>query len=84
MATDLTISLLTSALGSSAARALFKAIVNSRIADKASLRKVDSNPDETLAALTEADLISAAPDGNKYFVTAKGLKVARDLERIPG
>jgi hypothetical protein len=80
MAIDaLTLSLLTSALGSSATRKLFKTIVNLRIVDTASLKEVDPEADQALKALRDADLISSAAD--KYFVTAKGLKVARDLEQ---
>jgi hypothetical protein len=36
-----------------------------------------------LAALAKADLIGSAPDGAKYYVTAKGRKVARGLEKLP-
>jgi hypothetical protein len=82
MAIDaVTLSLLTSALGSSATRKLFKTIVNFRIVDATSLKKDNPDADQALTALRDADLISSAAD--KYFVTAKGLKVARDLEQIP-
>ena len=76
-----TFSLLASTLATSAARSLFKTIVSRRIAEKASL-KTTSVSDEQLDALVNADLISLTPHGDKYFVTAKGLKVARDLEQI--
>ena len=78
-----TIGLLGSTLGSEAVRNMFKSLVRKRIAERSTLRAVDDDADRKLAALVEADLISAAP-GDRYFVTAKGLKVARDLEKIPG
>jgi predicted transcriptional regulator len=42
-------------------------------------------PRDVQAALDDmerADLISPASGGEKYHVTAKGLKVARDLEKM--
>lgn len=85
MAIDVvTFSLLGSTLASSAARNLFKSIVNRRIAEKSSLQVDSADADQELDALEKADLIGAAPGGDKYFVTAKGLKVARDLEQLPG
>jgi hypothetical protein len=74
--------LLGSVLSSDAARGLFTLIANSRIAEKSALKASNPNPDAELAALVAADLISSAPNGEKYYVTAKGLKVARDLEKI--
>jgi hypothetical protein len=79
-----TFSVLTSTLGSSVTRDLFRTIVNRRIAAKAPLQAANPNADQELDALERADLISPAPNGEKYFVTAKGLKVARYLEQIPG
>ncbi len=84
MAIDtVTVSLLGSVLGSAAARNLFTTIANMRIAEVGPLRAVNPDADQELDALQKADLISAAPSGGKYYVTAKGLKVARDLEKIP-
>jgi hypothetical protein len=37
---------------------------------------------EQLNALKDADLIAASTDGEKFYVTAKGLKVARDLGNL--
>jgi len=77
-------SLLGSVLASSVAHNLFKLIANRRIAEKNTLLKTD-DPDSSQAALDaleSADLINSAGDGQKYYVTAKGLKVARDLEKI--
>jgi hypothetical protein len=75
--------LLGSVLSSAATRSLFKVIADKRIAEKAALMAINSNPEADLAALVGADLIGSAPSGEKYYVTAKGLKVARDLEKIP-
>ena len=75
--------LLGSVLASSTVRTLFTTIVNSRIAEVASLRATNPDADQELEALEKADLISSAPSGAKYYVTAKGLKVARDLEKLP-
>ena len=84
MAIDtLTITLLTSVLSSETVSKLFKTIASNRIADKSLLEKADSKADEALDALQSADLIGAGSGGDKYYVTAKGLKVARDLEQIP-
>ena len=78
-----TVALLGSVLGSSAVRNLFTTIANKRIAERDALRAANPDADRELEALEEADLISAAPGREKYYVTAKGLKVARDLEKIP-
>jgi hypothetical protein len=73
--------LLGSVLASSVARNLFTLIANRRIAERGTLsRTIDSQA--ALDALESADLISSARAGEKYYVTAKGLKVARDLEKI--
>jgi hypothetical protein len=83
MAIDtVTASLLGSALASSLARRLFTTIANSRIAETAPLKEANPGSDQELDALEKADLISPASSGKKYYVTAKGLKVARDLEKI--
>jgi hypothetical protein len=77
-----TVSLLGSTLASAAVRSLFTKIAGKRIAEKDALREGNPDADQQLEALENADLIQAAPSG-KYFVTAKGLKVARDLEKLP-
>jgi hypothetical protein len=43
----------------------------------------ESCADRELEALEKADLIGSAASRTKYYLTAKGLKVARDLEKIP-
>jgi hypothetical protein len=78
-----TLTLLTSVLSSTTVRKLFTTIANSRIAEKSLLKQANPEPDQALDALKEADLIGSGSDGEKYYVTAKGLKVARDLEQIP-
>ena len=84
MAIDtVTATLLGSVLGSSVARNLFTTIANRRIAEMAPLKATNPDAVQELDALEKADLISAAPSGGKYYVTAKGLKVARDLEKLP-
>ncbi|MGO4879768.1 MAG: hypothetical protein ACLP59_02970 [Bryobacteraceae bacterium] len=75
-------SLLGSVLASPAARNPFTLIVNKRIAEKGAL-PATSDSQAALAALESADLIGSARGGEKYFVTAKGLKVARDLDKLP-
>jgi secreted protein with Ig-like and vWFA domain len=77
------VTLLGSVLGSPIARDLFTTIANKRIAEIAPLKATHSDADRELDALEEADLIGAAPKSGKYYVTAKGLKVARDLEKLP-
>jgi hypothetical protein len=84
MAIDaVTVTLLGSVLGSSAARDLFKTIARRRIAETAPLKAENPGADQELEALERADLIGSASSGEKYYVTARGLKVARDLEKIP-
>jgi hypothetical protein len=84
MAIDtVTVALLGSVLGSSVTRDLFKTIASRRIAETAPLKASTPDADQELEALEKADLISPAPSGGKYYVTAKGLKVARDLEKLP-
>jgi hypothetical protein len=66
-------------------RKLFKTVVDRKIADKSDLAKAvpeGSDAENQLQALTEADLIGPSTDGRKYYVTAKGLKVARDLNNL--
>ncbi len=80
-----TANLLLSTLGTSSVRGLFTSIAGRRIAEVAALKR--DNPqsdivDRELAALEGADLIGKGESGTKYFVTAKGLKVARDLEQL--
>ncbi len=76
-----TVTLLNTTLVSPAARKLFTTIASRRIALLASLREAGAN-DEELAALKGADLIEANSNGEKFYVTAKGLKVARDLDML--
>ena len=84
MAIDtVTFTLLTSVLSASNVRSLFKTIAEKRIAEKSALEKSSETAEEELGKLQDADLIGAGADGKRYFVTAKGLKVARDLEQIP-
>jgi hypothetical protein len=83
MAIDkLTVTLLKTILDSSSTRKLFKTIAASQIAELATLKEAIPNADQELKALQSADLIGANRSGEKYFVTAKGLKVARDLEQL--
>lgn len=84
MAIDVnTVSLLNSVLSATGARKLFETIATRRIAEKFMLRAEGAEVDRELHALTDADLIGAGANGDKYFVTAKGLRVARDLEKLP-
>jgi len=78
-----TILLLSSVLAKSGIRKLFTTIANKRIAEGASLDTSDATAVEGLNQLQEADLIAAGQGGDTYYVTAKGLKVARDLENLP-
>jgi hypothetical protein len=79
----ITVSLLNSVLSSATARKLFTTIASRRIAELASLKQNDSDAARELEALEDADLIGSAQSGERYYVTAKGLKVARDLEKLP-
>jgi hypothetical protein len=84
MVNTVTASLLGSVLGTPAVRNLFTLVANRRIAEKATLPKAnDPDVKAALVTLESADLINLSRNGEKYFVTAKGLKVARDLEKIP-
>jgi predicted transcriptional regulator len=84
MAIDtVTATLLGSVLSSSITRNLFTTIAKSRIAEVAPLKAANPEAHQELDALEKADLIGAAPNSGKYYVTAKGLKVARDLEKLP-
>jgi hypothetical protein len=83
MAIDaVTVTLLKTILDSSATRKLFTTIAASQIAELASLKEASPNADKELEALQGANLIGANPSGEKFYVTAKGLKVARDLEQL--
>ena len=79
-----TVRLLDSVLGSPSTRQLFTTIANRRIAAADRLKTdhpgVDLSSD--LDALEEADLIGAGKERKSYYVTAKGLKVARDLGKL--
>jgi len=79
---NLTVTLLKTILDSSSTRKLFTTIAVNQIAELATLKEAVPNADEELKALQGADLIGANRSGEKYFVTAKGLKVARDLEQL--
>ncbi len=78
-----TVRLLQSVLSSPSTRRLFTTIADSRIADE------DNLPHElpleerkhTLQELKMADLIGRGKQ-NRFYVTAKGLKVARDLGKL--
>jgi hypothetical protein len=69
--------------GSTLAKTLFKMVADRRIVAKAALQAVDPAAERDLNALQDADLIGVGSSGEKYYVTAKGLKVARDLENLP-
>lgn len=75
--------LLGSVLGPTDNRHLFRVIAQQRIADAGSLRAKNADADQELKTLEEAGLIGLSTDQTKYYVTAKGLKVARDLENLP-
>jgi len=79
----ITATLLGTVLGSSGTRSLFTTIANRRIAEAGLLKQDNPDADQQLKALENADLIGAGANGEKYYVTAKGLKVARDLEKLP-
>ena len=79
----LTVTLLSTVLGSPATRDLFKSIARKRIAELATLSVDNPEAAKSLPALESADLIGADSTGQKYYVTAKGLKVARDIESLP-
>jgi hypothetical protein len=84
MAIDtVTVRLLGSVLGSETRKKLFTTVAGSRIADMEQLKKLmpDMEIGSDLDALKSADLIGAGRE-SKYYVTAKGLKVARDLEEL--
>lgn len=78
-----TVTLLNSVLGSAEVRKLFTTIAAKRIAEAATLKQGHPDADQDLGLLKDADLIDSAQSGEKYYVTAKGLKVARDLEKLP-
>ena len=74
-----TSSLVPSVLSTESVRSVFKTIAAKQIVDSSSLKERDS---EALTMLEEADLIGSGAGGAKYYVTAKGLKVARDIEQL--
>ncbi|HWF10186.1 MAG TPA: hypothetical protein VG297_17085 [Bryobacteraceae bacterium] len=78
----ITATLLLSVLNSAEVRKLFTTIARNRVADMAQLKAVKPETSNDLSALMDADLIGAGSTGGKYYITAKGLKVARDLEKI--
>jgi hypothetical protein len=79
----ITVTLLSTVLGSTAARDLFKSIARKRIAEMTTLKADNPEAAKSLPALQSADLIGADSTGEKVYVTAKGLKVARDIESLP-
>jgi hypothetical protein len=92
-----TVILLKSILASDSLRKIFRTVAENRIATKDDLIKVvqsapeseaaasgSPDPESQLNALTEADLIGVSSDRQKYYVTAKGLKVASDLNQLSG
>ena len=84
MAVDtLTANLLQSVLAAPAVLRVFTAIASRRIATKSSLVEAGAQTVEALERLRQADLIDVSTDRERYFVTAKGLKVARDLSKLP-
>lgn len=78
-----TVTLLSSTLASQVARKLFTKIAANRMADVESLKTEDPDAEHQLEALKDADLIGLGDSGKNLYVTAKGLKVARDLEKLP-
>lgn len=78
-----TVSLLNSVLSSPEIRNAFMRIAKQRIVDAANLKGENAPENSGLEELQAADLIDFSPTSEKYFVTAKGLKVARDLQKIP-
>jgi hypothetical protein len=78
-----TVALLSSTLASQAVRQLFAKIAGNRIANLDSLKTEVPGADEQIAALKDADLVGLGDSGKNLYVTAKGMKVARDLEKIP-
>ncbi len=80
---NMTVSLMQSVLSSSRARELFRTIASKQIADSSSLKQSGEDADRTLDVLEQAGLIGSGSRG-KYYVTAKGIKVARDLNQLSG
>ena len=78
-----TVQLLTTTLASDLRRKLFSAVVQSRIAGEGKLKEISPNDDigSDLEALKSADLIGVGGE-SQYYVTATGLKVARDLKEL--
>ncbi len=85
MAIDtITVRLLDSVLSSPSTRQLFTTIANRRIAAEDSLKtdNADANLSDQFHALQDADLIGVGTGLKRYYVTARGLKVARDLGKL--
>jgi hypothetical protein len=81
MAIDIaTVNLLQSVLGPPAVRKLFTTIADMRIVDMETLKA--DYPEANLDALQQANLIDVGNSGKRYYVTAKGLKVARDIAKL--
>ncbi|ADW68851.1 hypothetical protein [Granulicella tundricola] len=80
----LTVKLLSSVLKSETRKKLFTMVAGRRIADMDQLKEATSGSDirSDLEALENADLIGAGQASEKYYVTARGLKVARDLQEL--
>ncbi len=79
----ITVTLLTSTLASQGARKLFSKIASNCIVNVESLKSEAPDAEQQLEALKDANLIGLGDSGKNLYVTAKGLKVARDLEKIP-
>jgi len=79
-----TVALLQSTLATERTRRLFRDIAARRIVSASQL--IHTSPttetDNELKSLQEANLIDLASENAVYYVTAKGLKVARDIAKI--
>ncbi len=85
----ITVDLLNTTLASPESRQLFRRIAARRIEEVSSLQKdfpeTEENPSALtgkLDALKDDDLIGFGSSKDKLYVTAKGLKVARDLKEL--
>ena len=84
MAIDtMTVQLLTTTLASDLRKRLFSAVVGNRIANEGKLKEIspDNDISSDLEALKSANLIGVGGE-SQYYVTATGLKVARDLKEL--
>jgi hypothetical protein len=77
----ITLSIISSLISSPDTLTLFRRIANQRIVDKSASNGAGTA--DQLRALKEANLIYGNASDNRYFVTATGLQVARDLEKLP-